>query len=153
MGKFAENSNLGKRVLPLIWPLRMRTTPIQEPQLKLSGDRSFRNINCFMVRNKASAVGKNLVKRGLWNRLVQTLCLNAVPILKDFQWRSQEGGHSPLAETLTPLLPPKWNYTLYRGLWRAAILSPSQLPPAHPSAPLAAPSFWKVWLRPWRFHI
>ena len=22
-------------------------------------------------------------------------------------------------------------------------------PPAHPSAPLAAPSFWKVWLRPW----
>ena len=36
--------------------------------------------------------------------------------------------------------PPKWNYTLYRGLWRAAILSPSQ-----PHSPLRPPHF-EVWL-------
>ena len=59
------------------------------------------------------------------------------------QWRSQrgQGGDRPLAETLPPLAP-KWNYTLYRGLWRAAILSPSQ-PPCSPLSPLAAPHFEK----------
>ena len=67
------------------------------------------------------------------------------------QWCGQ-GGNCPLAETLPPSCPPKWNYTLYRGLWRAAILSPS-LPPRSLVSPLAAPSFWKVWLRPcWFAH-
>ena len=48
-------------------------------------------------------------------------------------------------QKLCPPLAPKWNYTLYRGLWRAAILSSS--PPA-PLNPLVAPSFLKVWLHP-----
>ena len=71
---------------------------------------------------------------------------------------------------------PKWNYTLYRGLWRVLPLSPQMKlhfvqrsmesppplapneitlctevwvcsqPPSHPWARLVAPSFWKVWL-------
>ena len=56
-------------------------------------------------------------------------------------------GRPPPWQKLCPLSPPKWNYTLCRGLWRTAILSPSQ-PPTHLWAPLAAPSFWNVWLRP-----
>ena len=61
--------------------------------------------------------------------------------------RGGRGRLPTLAETLPPLLPPKWNYTLYRGLWRAAILSPSQPspppPPAHSWAPLPPPHFEK----------
>ena len=41
----------------------------------------------------------------------------------------------------------KWNDTLHGGLWRAAILSPDQSP-WWESCPLAALSFWKVWLCP-----
>ena len=47
------------------------------------------------------------------------------------------GGDRPLVETL----PPRPNeITLCTGLWRAAILSPSQ-PPCSLLSPLAAPSF------------
>ena len=42
-----------------------------------------------------------------------------------------------------PLAPPKWNYTLYRGLWRAAILSPGQPPLLTPQPPLPPPHFEK----------
>ena len=54
------------------------------------------------------------------------------------------GGLSPPVRSPAPLSPP-WNDTLYRGLWRTTIFSPGQ---PH-SAPLPAPAFWKVWLRPW----
>ena len=58
-------------------------------------------------------------------------------------------GWPPPAETLPPSRP-QWNYTLYRGLWRVAIqLSPSQLHCSFLSTP-CRPSFWNVWLRPWR---
>ena len=55
-------------------------------------------------------------------------------------------GGLPLAETLPP--PPsrdKLNYTLYRGLWRAAILSPSQPPllTPEPEPPCSPPHFEK----------
>ena len=38
--------------------------------------------------------------------------------------------------------------TLYRGLWKATILSPSQPPLLTPKPPLPPPHFWKVWLHP-----
>ena len=56
--------------------------------------------------------------------------------------RGGQGATAPLAETLPPLLPPKWNYTLYRGLWRAAILNPSQ-PPCSPLSPPCRPLILK----------
>ena len=46
-----------------------------------------------------------------------------------------EGGRG-----LDPASAPPWNGTLYRGLWRAAILGPSQ-PPWATLSPLVVPSF------------
>ena len=63
--------------------------------------------------------------------------------------RRGAGGDRPPGRNSAPSCPPN-EITLctdYRGLWRAAILSPSQ-PPCSPLSPLAAPSFWKVWLSP-----
>ena len=79
--------------------------------------------------------------------------VNELDILSGVARGGAGGQLPPLAETLPPLLPPKWNYTLYRGLWRAAILSPSQPPPCSPLSPPCRPSFWKVWLRPWTFYL
>ena len=46
------------------------------------------------------------------------------------------GGLSPLSQKSSPpLAPPPWNDTLYRGLWRAAILSPGQPPMSSCEAP------------------
>ena len=53
------------------------------------------------------------------------------------------GGDRPLWQKLCPPLAPKWNYTLYRGLWRAAILSPGQPPLLTPQHPLRPPHFEK----------
>ena len=47
------------------------------------------------------------------------------------QWRSQGGGGGGNSAPL----PPKCNYTLYRGLWRATILSPPSLTPEPPLLP------------------
>ena len=59
------------------------------------------------------------------------------------QWRSQgQGGNFPPGRNSAPLLPPKWNYTLYRGLWRAAILSLSQ-PPCSLMSPPCRPLILK----------
>ena len=49
------------------------------------------------------------------------------------QWRSQRGTGGdrpppPPGRNSAPSRPLKWNHILYRGLWRAAILSPSQPP-------------------------
>ena len=63
------------------------------------------------------------------------------------------GGLSPsIRSPCSPLeAPQKWNDTLYKGLWSSSCHFESQ------SAPLAAPSFWKVKLRPcslsWAFQI
>ena len=35
-----------------------------------------------------------------------------------------QGGNRRPDRNSASLSPPKWNYTLYRGLWRAAIFSP-----------------------------
>ena len=59
--------------------------------------------------------------------------------------RSRVGGwglEPPQSETYPPWAP-KWNDTSYRGLWRAASLSPGQPPP-----PLAPPHFEKAGYAP-----
>ena len=43
--------------------------------------------------------------------------------ISTIQGCSQKGGLSPLSQKLNP---PKWNDTLYKGLWSIIILSPSQ---------------------------
>ena len=53
------------------------------------------------------------------------------------QWRSRGEG-----QKLCPPLAPKWNYTVYRGLWRATILSPSQ-PLCSPLSPPCRPLILK----------
>ena len=54
-----------------------------------------------------------------------------------FRGRTQRGGgsrgSSPCQKPCPPLSPSKWNYTLYRGLWRAAFLSPCHSIPLRPS--------------------
>ena len=60
-------------------------------------------------------------------------------------WGGGLSAWAPWQKFSPPLEPPKWNNALYRYLWRDAILSPGQ----PPEPPLAAPSFWKVWLCPW----
>ena len=59
------------------------------------------------------------------------------------QWRSQGGrGWPPPWQKLCPPSPTKWNCTLYRGLWRASIFSPSQ-PPCSPLSPPCRPLILK----------
>ena len=79
-----------------------------------------------------------------WPLIFLSLCSHRM------QWRSQRGagggGDRPLWQKLCPpSCPPKWNYILYRGLWRAPILSPSQPPPPPltPQPPLPPPHFEK----------
>ena len=48
--------------------------------------------------------------------------------------RGGQGGNRPPWQKLCPPLLPQWNYTLYRGLWRVAILSVGQ-PPCSPLSP------------------
>ena len=62
-----------------------------------------------------------------------------------------QGDNCPPGRNSAPPSCPKWNYTLYRGLWRAAILSPSQPPaPAPPQPPLPPPHFEKSGYAPAR---
>ena len=62
----------------------------------------------------------------------------------------QGGRPPPLAETLPPLLPPQMKLHFVQRSMESRHFESRSAPPAHPSAPLAAPSFWKVWLRPWK---
>ena len=69
-------------------------------------------------------------------------------IFRDSGVARGQGDDCPPCRNSAPPLAPQWNNTLYRGLCRAAILSPSQLPLHSPLSPPCRPSFWKVWLRP-----
>ena len=66
--------------------------------------------------------------------------------------RGGQGGDRPLWQKLCP---PKWNYTLYRGLWRAAILSPGQPPLLTPQPPFPPPHFEKSGYAPaiWKMFV
>ena len=61
------------------------------------------------------------------------------------------GGDRPLAETLPPS-PLKRNYTLYRGLWRVAILSHMSAPPCSPLNPPCCPLILKSLATPQDFN-
>ena len=71
------------------------------------------------------------------------------------QWRSQRGagggggGDRPLWQKLCPPSCPPNEITFCTEVYGEPPFWVPVSPPAHPSAPLAAPSFWKVWLRPW----
>ena len=56
-------------------------------------------------------------------------------------------GNCPLAETLPP--SPPHEITLCTEVYGEPQFWVPVSPPAHPWAPLAAPSFWKVWLHLW----
>ena len=60
--------------------------------------------------------------------------------------RGRQGGNHPLAETLPPPCPPNEITFCTEVYGEPPFWIPVSLP-AHSSAPLAAPSFWKVWLR------
>ena len=76
------------------------------------------------------------------------------PLLPSSGVAEGQGATAP-GRNSAPLLPPKWNYILYRGLWRAAILSPSQPPLLIPQPPLPPLHFEKSGYAPAsiEFHI
>ena len=56
--------------------------------------------------------------------------------------RGGAGGRPPpLAETLPPLLPPQMKLHFVQRSMESRHFESKSAPPAHPSAPLAAPSF------------
>ena len=62
--------------------------------------------------------------------------------------RGGRGATTHLAKTLPPF-PPQNEITLCTEVyWELPFWFPVSPPPTHPWAPLAAPSIWKVWLRP-----
>ena len=65
------------------------------------------------------------------------------------QWHSQRGaGATTPRQKICPPRPPN-EITLRTEVYGEPPFWVPVSPPAHPWAPLAAPSFWKVWLRPW----
>ena len=67
------------------------------------------------------------------------------------QWRSQRagrGGRPPPGRNSAPSRPHE--ITLCTEVYGEPPFWVPVSPPAHPWAPLAAPSFWKAWLRPWQ---
>ena len=65
-----------------------------------------------------------------------------------YQWCSQGGGGgrgatAPLTNLLPHLMPPKWNFTLYKGLWRPPFIAPFSPPWENFSPPLSPPHFKK----------
>ena len=69
------------------------------------------------------------------------------------QWRSQRGGGrgatAPSGRNSAPLAPQMKLHFVQRSMESRHFESRSAPPPLRsPLSPLAAPSFWKVWLRP-----
>ena len=64
------------------------------------------------------------------------------------QWGWGSRGLKPLPHMPSPLEPPPCNDILYRGLWKAAILSPGQPPLSHPCHPEGQPS----WAHQMKWH-
>ena len=65
------------------------------------------------------------------------------------QWRSR--ATAPWQKLCPPLVPPN-EITLCTEVYGEPPFWVPVSPPAHPWAPLAIPSFWKVWLRPCSNH-
>ena len=73
--------------------------------------------------------------------------------IKTDQWRSQRGATTPSGRNSAPLSPPKWNlHFVQRSTKGEPPFWVPVSPPCSPLSPLAVPSFWKVWLRPWNWH-
>ena len=56
------------------------------------------------------------------------------------------GATAPLGRNSAPPLAPQMKFHFVQRSMESRHFESRSAPPAHPSAPLAAPSFWKVWL-------
>ena len=145
MGKFAENLNLGKRVRPPWFSLW--------PGLLLTGSLKARNIHGILesvwpeggIRIAIPFKILFCLFIYLFIFLLYGIITNHIePILTRTNHSGVARGQGewlPPGRNSAPL-PPKWNYILYRGLWRAAILSSSQ-PPCSPLSPPCRPLILK----------
>ena len=69
------------------------------------------------------------------------------PLLPSSDVAGGQGANRPRQKLCPPSCPPN-EITFCTEVYGELPFWVPVSPPAHPSAPLAAPSFWKVWLRP-----